>query len=37
MAEGIKLKQILENSVNVDRMNDTSNEYGTLTRKPIVK
>jgi hypothetical protein len=23
--------------VNVDRMNDTSNEYGSLRRKPIVK
>jgi hypothetical protein len=29
VAEGIKLKQILENSGNVDKMNATSNGYGS--------
>jgi hypothetical protein len=37
VAERIKLKQTLQNSENVDRMNDTSNEYGNLAKKPLVK
>jgi hypothetical protein len=37
VAEGINLKQISENSGNVDRMTDTSNEYESLSRKPLVE